>query len=253
MTATRLFSRRFIRLDPADRSIDVAAFLEPRLSNRITHYLPVWAALLNEQGRVLFDFLVWPGGYGYLLDCEAAHAEELLEYLRPECAPAGITVSIDDGLGAHYRAYSGDGAASDPRHRALGQRWIEKISPDDESADKRWLECRLSLGIAEGRAELGFGELSWLQCNAHELRGVVLDRHDFPGRAVLLDEKARGVPERLVVVPPDLAEMSTRRTEHPEQGLVIDLRQPGDLPAKVVPDWLKASCACVADASARSV
>ena len=60
MTATRLFARRFVRLDGADRSIDVAAFLEPRISNRITHYLPVWAGLLDDQGRVLFDFLVCP-------------------------------------------------------------------------------------------------------------------------------------------------------------------------------------------------
>ncbi len=248
MTTTRLFSRRFVRLDPAERSVDVAAFLEPRLSNRITHYLPVWAAMLDDQGRVLFDFLVWPGGHGYLLDCEAACAEELVEYLRPECAPAGITISIDDTLGAHYRAYSGDGAASDPRHRALGQRWIQKVGTDDESADKRWLECRLSLGVAEGRAELGFGELTLLQCNAIELNGLVLDRHDFPGRAALLAEKANGVPVRLVVVSSSLAEMPTKRHEHPDQGLSVDLRRPGDLPAEAIPDWLKASCACVADA-----
>ena len=247
MTATRLFSRRFVRLDPADRSIDVAAFLEPRLSNRITHYLPVWAAMLDDRGRVLFDFFVWPGGYGYLLDCEAAYAEELVKYLRPDCAPAGITVSIDDSVAAHYRAYSGDGAASDPRHRALGQRWIQKVGTDDESADKRWLECRLSLGIAEGRAELGFGELTLLQCNGLELNGVVLDRHDFPGRAALIAEKSDGVPTRLVVVPLGLAEKTTKRHDHPDQGLSVDARHPGNLPAHVIPDWLKASCACVVE------
>lgn len=169
-----------------NQHIDVPGFFEPRLSNRITYYLPVWAALLDDHGRVLFHFLVWPGGYGFLLDCEALHAEELVEHLRPQCAPAWITVSIDDDLAVHYRAYSGDGAASDPRHRTLGQRWIQKTSPDDESADERWKACRLSLGIAEGRSELGFGELSWLQCNAFELKGVALDGHDFQGRASLL-------------------------------------------------------------------
>ena len=244
MTATRLFSRRFVRLDPADRSVDVAAFLEPRLSNRITHYLPVWAVMPDDQGRVLFDFLVWPGGYGYLLDCEAACAEELVEYLRSNCAPAGIAISIDDTLGAHYRAHSGDGAASDPRHRALGQRWIQKVGPDDESADRRWLECRLSLGIAEGRAELGFGEMTLLQCNGLELNGLTLDQHDFPGRAALIAEKANGVPTRLVVVPSSLAERPSKRHDHPDQGLSVDFRHPGDLAANLIPDWLKASCAC---------
>lgn len=242
MTATRLFSRRFVRLDPTNRSIDVAGFLEPRLSNRITHYLPVWAALLDEGGRVLFDFLVWPGGYGFLLDCEACHAEDLVEYLHPECAPEGITVSIDDGLAVHYRAYSGDGAASDPRHRALGQRWIQKVGADDESADERWRACRLSLGIAEGRAELGFGELSWLQCNALELKGLTLDRHDFRGRAALTAQLAAGsLPERLVVVPSADADDRTKRFDHADLGLSIDLRRPVDLPVGVVPDWQKAS------------
>lgn len=245
MTATRLFSRRFVRLDGSNRSVDVAAFLEPRLSNRITQYLPVWAAMLDEQGRVLFDFLVWPGGFGYLLDCEAAYAEELAEHLQPECEQAGIAVSVDDGFGVHYRAYSGDGAASDPRHRALGQRWLERVNSNDISADDRWLACRLSLGIAEGRAELGFGELSWLQCNAQELKGVTLDRHDFPGRAALLEQLAKGVSDRLVIVPSELADQGTRRSEHPDHGLSIDFRRPGELPANVIPDWLKASCSCL--------
>lgn len=243
MTATRLFSRRFVRVDPVDRSINVAAFLEPRLSNQITHYLPVWAALLDDEGRVLFDFLVWPGAYGFLLDCEACHAEELVGYLQPECAPAGITVSIDDGLAAHYRAYSGDGAASDPRHRALGQRWIQKVGRDDESADERWLACRLSLGIAEGRAELGFGELSWLQCNAFELKGMALNKHDFRGRASLIAERIKGVPSRLVVVSSTVADPGSVRFEHSDLGLSVDLRRPTDLPISAIPDWLKASAA----------
>ncbi|TXG84197.1 MAG: folate-binding protein [Sphingomonadales bacterium] len=245
MTATRLFSRRFVRIDPADRGIDVAAFLEPRLSNRITHYLPVWAALLDDEGRVLFDFLVWPGGYGFLLDCEACHAEELVDYLQPECAPAGITVSIDDNLAAHYRAHSGDGAASDPRHRALGQRWLQRVSPDDEGADERWLACRLSLGVAEGRAELGFGELSWLQCNALELKGLALDKHDFRGRARLIAERMKGAPNRLVVIPSADSDPNSVRFVHNDLGLSVDLRRPVDLPIGVIPDWLKASAACL--------
>lgn len=241
MTATRLFSRRFVRIDPADRGVDVAVFLEPRLSNRITHYLPVWAALLDDDGRVLFDFLVWPGGHGFLFDCEACHAEELVDYLQPECTPAGITVSIDDNLAAHYRAHSGDGAASDPRHRALGQRWLQRVSPDDEGADERWLACRLSLGVAEGRAELGFGELSWLQCNALELKGLALDKHDFRGRASLIAERIKGVSGRLVVVPSTQADPASIRTDYRDLGLAVDLRLPADLPVSAIPDWLKAS------------
>lgn len=63
----------------------------------------------------------------------------------------------------------------------------------------------------------------------------------------MIAEKSDGVPTRLVVVPLGLAEKTTKRHDHPDQGLSVDARHPGNLPAHVIPDWLKASCACVVE------
>ncbi len=62
MTATRLQSRAVIRLSPQDEGEDVADFLQGLVTNDVTGTLPVWAALLSPQGKVLFDFLVWKDG-----------------------------------------------------------------------------------------------------------------------------------------------------------------------------------------------
>ncbi|MFM5948789.1 MAG: folate-binding protein, partial [Novosphingobium sp.] len=62
MTATRLSSRAVIRLTASDPGEDVRTFLQGLVTNDVTGPLPVWAALLSPQGKVLFDFLVWDQG-----------------------------------------------------------------------------------------------------------------------------------------------------------------------------------------------
>ena len=59
-------------------------------------------------------------------------------------------------------------APEDPRLGGLGHRWI---APPAEPAEG-WLAHRLSLGVAEGVAELGQDKTLWLECNAAELNGV---------------------------------------------------------------------------------
>ena len=64
MTSTLLSDRAVIRLSPADEGEDVAEFLQGLVTNDVKGALPAWAALLTPQGKVLFDFIVWPGPEG---------------------------------------------------------------------------------------------------------------------------------------------------------------------------------------------
>lgn len=78
---TRLFDRALVRLAPEDPAEDVAAFLQGLVTNDVKGVLPVWTALLTPQGKVLFDFIVWPDGKGLLLECEASAADALAKRL----------------------------------------------------------------------------------------------------------------------------------------------------------------------------
>ena len=75
MTATRLHDRALVRLSTADAAEDIPAFLQGLVTSDVTGDLPVYAALLTPQGKMMFDFFVWPAGVNeVLLDCEAEAA-----------------------------------------------------------------------------------------------------------------------------------------------------------------------------------
>jgi len=243
MTVTRLFSRAIVRVIAQDPGEDAAGFLQALVTSDVTGPLPVWAALLTPQGKVLFDFIVWPGEGGLLIDCEADAADDLARRLSLYRLRRKIAISRDEGLAVHWRAHIGDGAAPDPRLAALGERWIAPVSPDDESADAAWLAHRLVLGVTEGRTELGNGELLWLECNAAELGGVSFTKGCYIGQENTTRMNWRQkVNRRLVVVPLEASDESRRRASYPTLGLCVDHARVSDLPARGdLPDWLAAA------------
>ncbi|PKB25961.1 hypothetical protein B0I00_1169 [Novosphingobium kunmingense] len=234
MTATLLADRAVIRLTPLEPGEDVAAFLQGLVTNDVTGSLPVWAALLSPQGKVLFDFLVWADGADLLLDCETAEADGLGRRLSLYRLRRKIGIARDPALGVHWRA--GDGPSPDPRLATLGQRWIERLGDDD--ASDQWLAHRLSLGVCEGKAELG--DLLWLECNAAELNGVSFTKGCYVGQENTARMNWRQkVNRRLVVVPLADSDPARQRAAYPALGLAVDHRRADDIPADARPAWLQ--------------
>ncbi|MDD3798994.1 MAG: folate-binding protein [Novosphingobium sp.] len=240
MTATRLFNRAVIRLSAQEAGEDTAAFLQGLVTNDVKGALPVWTGLLTPQGKVLFDFLVWPGADdSFLLDCEADVADALVRRLSLYRVRRKIAIAREDGLGVHWRGHTGDGAAADPRLPALGERWIAPVAEDDESADDAWLKHRLALGVTEGRAELGDGETLWLECNAAELHGVSFSKGCYVGQENTARMNWRHkINRRLMVVPLDRSDPARQRTCYETLGFAIDHLRVEDIDPALMPVWL---------------
>lgn len=230
MSATRLASRAVIRL----AGEDVRGFLQGLVTNDVAGPLPVWAALLSPQGKVLFDFLVWNSGDDLLLDCEAAQAEALVKRLSLYRLRRQITIAFDPALAVHWRAASGP--SPDPRLPDLGQRWLGETV--GESAEDQWLAQRLSHGVCEGSVELG--DLLWLECNAAELNGVSFTKGCYIGQENTARMNWRQkVNRRLVVVPLADSDPARRRAAYPALGLAVDHRRIEDIPEEQRPAWLQ--------------
>lgn len=244
-TATRLFERGIIRLSGDDPT----GFLQGLVTSDLTGALPVWTALLSPQGKALFDFFVWPAGEGLLLDCEAAHADELVERLSRYRLRRKLDIAVDPGVELHWTAHRGDGGADDPRLAALGQRWLApapaaKPEQDQESpcADEAYRAHRLRIGVPEGRAELGFDETLWLECNAGDLAGVSFNKGCFIGQENTARMNWRQkVNRRLVVVPLDRSDEARRRVAYPELSLAVDHLRLADADPALLPGWMKRS------------
>ena len=243
MANERLFARAVVRVAPAAEGEDATGFVQGLLTNDVTGELPVYAGLLTAQGKTAFDMIVWPAGDGaLLLDCEAAAAEELVKRLSLYRLRRRLDIAVDATLGVYWQAEQGDGGAPDPRFHALGQRWIAKVSPDDVAVDAAWQRHRLTLGVPEGRAELG--DILWLETNAAELNGVAFDKGCYIGQENTARMNWRQkVNRRLVVVPLEQSAESRRRASYPQIGFAVDHLRVDDIDPALLPDWLTLSAA----------
>ena len=238
MAHERLFARALVRVAPEANGEDAAQFLQGLVTNDVTGELPVYAGLLSAQGKTLFDFIVWPGSEGsLLLDCEAEFAGELVKRLSLYRLRRKIAIAVDDGLGVYWQAELGDGGAPDPRMAGLGQRWIAATSDGDRAVDDEWLRHRVSLGVPEGRAELG--DVLWLETNAVELNGVSFSKGCYIGQENTARMNWRQkVNRRLLVVPFDRSDEKRRKAAYPELGYAVDHLRVEDADQALLPEWL---------------
>lgn len=175
MSETTLCDRAVLRLSgetPRD-------FIQGLVTNDVAGPLPVWAGLLTPQGKALFDFLIWAEGDDLLIDCARDAAAALVKRLSIYRLRRAITISIDEDRFVHWSLF-GDSGVADPRGGALGRRWIAADCNGDASA--AWRAHRLSLGLTEGRAELGDGTTLWLECNAEGWNGVSYTKGCYVGQ-----------------------------------------------------------------------
>jgi folate-binding protein YgfZ len=240
MTATELTTRAIIRLAPQDADEDIAAFLQGLVTNDVTGPLPCYAALLSAQGKHLFDFLVWSDGPDLLIDCEAAHADELAKRLSMYRLRRKIAITRDDSLAVHWSPLPHEDLAPDPRLAELGYRWL--AHPGGGSADAAWRAHRLSLGVPEGRAEMG--DILWLETNAVELHGVSFTKGCYVGQENTARMNWRQkVNRRLVVVPLAQSDEARRMVAYEDLGLAVDHLRVESLEPAALPDWQRAGVA----------
>jgi len=237
MPATTLADRALIRLSGED----VRGFLQGLVTNDMAALAPdrpLWAGLLSPQGKALFDFILWADGEDVLIDCEVEAAADLRKRLTLYRLRRAIVITDEPALAVHWSA-SGEEGVSDPRLPELGRRWLAAPSKPAQG----WLRHRLSLGVTEGRAELGSDKTLWLECNARELGGVSFTKGCYVGQENTARMNYRSkVNRRLVVVPAD-APGPRSRIHYTELAFAVDHRRIDDLSGAIVPDWLAAALA----------
>lgn len=248
MANERLFSRAVVRIAPEEAGEDAALFLQGLVTNDVTGALPVYAGLLTAQGKALFDFIVWPAGPStgagatLLLDCEADTASDLVKRLSLYRLRRKLSIAVDPSLGVYWQAELGDGGAPDPRLADLGQRWVAKVSADDHAVDAAYLRHRLTLGVPEGRGELG--DILWLETNAAELNGVSFDKGCYVGQENTARMNWRQkINRRLVVVPLERSDEKRRKAAYPELGRAVDHLRAETIDPALMPAWLRAESA----------
>jgi folate-binding protein YgfZ len=235
MAATTLADRALLRLSGEE----VSGFLQGLVTSDLALLAPerpLWAGLLTPQGKALFDFLLWADGDDVLVDCEAGAAADLARRLTLYRLRRRIVIAPEEGLAVHWSAEGAEGVP-DPRLPALGRRWL---APAGEPA-QGWLRHRLSLGVTEGRSELGIDKTLWLECNAAELNGVSFTKGCYVGQENTARMNYRSRVNRRLVVVPTAAPGERTRIHYPDLALAVEHRRIEDLGGALIPDWLAAA------------
>ncbi len=246
--ATYLSNRAIVRIAPREASCedsgeDVRDFLQGLLTNDVSGDLPVYAALLSAQGKAMFDFFVWEGEDGaLLLDCETVCADELCKRLSMYRLRRQINIARSEDTIVNWQPEASTQLPIDPRLAEIGNRWLSTAHDKSAPVDAEYQAHRLSLGVPEGRAELG--DILWLETNAVELNGVSFEKGCYIGQENTARMNWRQkVNRRLVVVALDASDEKRRKAAYSNLGLAVDHLRVADLDRAALPDWQAAGIA----------
>ena len=166
-----------------------------------------YAALLSPQGKLLFDFLVYRIGAGFLLDCPAGQAEELAKKLTMFKLRAKVTIALrpELAMAAGWDEAAGQPpseAYRDPRHAALGHWRVaaarEALAglPVDEAA---YEAHRIACGVPKGGVDFVYGDTFVHDANLDLLAGVDFDKGCYVGQEVVSRVHHRSTARKRIV------------------------------------------------------
>lgn len=172
----------------------------------------VFAGLLTPQGKLLFDFLIFPDGDRYLFDVARSEVANLLKRLglyrlraKVEFANLSDERIVVATWGSDLPPILDGVVAADPRLPALGFRGVvppgADMAPDfDEASEAAYDAHRIGLGVPEGGVDFAFGDVFPHDADMDQLAGVDFDKGCFVGQEVVSRMKHRGTARRRVVV-----------------------------------------------------
>ena len=206
--AAQDLERRVIRIGGAE----AADFLQSILTSDVEALLPGEtraSALLTPQGRIFADMMVLRVEDGFVLDCDASRAADLFTRLRRYKLRRPITLEMLDD---HQLWVGWDGAAmpvdasTDPRHPALGWRWIGAAGsgPDTASGSGtvdivQWHAVRIAAGVPQGPVDLQPERALMLEAGLDRLGAVDFEKGCYVGQEVTARTHYRGLVKRRIV------------------------------------------------------
>ena len=204
---------------------EASAFLQGLVTNDVDKAGPahvIYAALLTPQGKYLFDFFVLRHGDTYLLDCEAARLAELSKRLNfyklrakvtirdasPDfrvgaaIGPAGLEALGLPSIAGSAKMLNDAIVYTDPRHAAMGARLMLPLADLDAyeiTPTDTYHQLRISLGIAEGAADIAIEKYFLLEANFEELNGVDFKKGCYVGQELVSRMKHRNAVRKRIL------------------------------------------------------
>jgi folate-binding protein YgfZ len=188
---THLSDRAVLTITGEDRF----SFLQGLITNdieKLKNEPVIYTALLSPQGKYLFDFFIIAQGEQFLIDCEAARAEELRKRLSMYKLRAKVTIKATPEYAVLMDAEDTLLVYQDPRHKELGIRAIAK-SDEIKCAEsvEPYHQKRYALGIPEGSPDFIVDRSLIPEFGFEDLNGIDFTKGCYVGQEIIARMKYR--------------------------------------------------------------
>lgn len=190
----KLKNRGLIHIEGEDRK-DFLQGLITNDINKLAPNAPLYACLLNAQGKFLHDFFVIDGDGFILLDCEGGdRAQDLAKRLKMYALRADVQISVEEENDV-YAIFGSNEGLRDPRHIDMGNRSFEK--PDlDEQPFETWDHKRITLTIPDGSRDLTPEKSTMDEGSMDTLNAIDYDKGCYIGQELTARMHYRGLGKR---------------------------------------------------------
>lgn len=201
MPAASLPDRALIQLSGADAE----HFLHNLVTTDIAALPPgeAWpGALLTPQGKILFDFLVWRDGDGFVLDTTARQREALIKRLSMYKLRAAVEIEPVEPTGVTVAwGEDADGTGLvDHRFADAGVRVTRKPGGGQAEATQGYDALRVLSGVAESGSDYALQDAFPHDVLLDLIGGVSFRKGCYVGQEVVSRMQHRGTARRRVVV-----------------------------------------------------
>ena len=197
----------------AVRGLDAAKFLNDLVTSDVPEAAgrAAFGALLTPQGKILFDFIVFRDGDGFVFDLPKAAVADFVRRLGFYRLRAKVEIADLSNEREVVVAWGGDATpildgsvAADPRLAALGFRAIVPAGADmaadyTEASVADYDAHRIALGVPEGGIDFAFGEPYPHDTDMDQLAGVDFAKGCYVGQEVVSRMQHRGTARRRFV------------------------------------------------------
>ncbi len=138
----------------------------------------IYSAMLNSQGRFLYDFFIFEIGEKLIIDCFAARRDEIIQKLNFYKLRAKVEIKKNDQLTVTQSFSLGQFA--DPRHLELGFRTYSSNQP--EASENSYHTKRIALKIAESEHDLTYEKSLILEFGFDDLNAIDYQKGCYVGQ-----------------------------------------------------------------------
>lgn len=185
----QLATRSILEIIGSDRK----KFLQGLITNDINKVSTknlIYSAMLNSQGRFLYDFFIFEDGERLFLDCFEPRRDEILKKLNFYKLRSQVEIKKNDQL----KIFSNQNSQGfiDPRNPKLGYRLYSSDLNADSEPQAEYDFARISLKIPESELDLTYEKSFILEFGFDDLNAIDYNKGCYVGQELTARTHYRG-------------------------------------------------------------